>query len=280
MNRRLPAASARTLPGKSSGPVGGRSFSGKNLSGVSFSSPRALCLRDELADHTVELVVIPLAGGRADEPRLRRRSAPASASSGRRTASRSTWSASLTTGCLIRTRATLRRMFSVSCSAVNLARVHADDHELVLVLLLELRQVGQDVVAVDAAVGPEIQQDDLAPQLGQADRAAVDPAHAAAEARTFVLLERRQLQRQVCESRRTASAGEIPPSIDAEAGHQEGESSDDARPASNQVVRVDERGRIMPGPFMVAGPIDRDATSQAMIPRCPTSALYRNGAKG
>ena len=51
---------------------------------------------------------------------------------------------------------------------VELGGVDADDHQLVLVLLLELGQVGQDVVAVDAAVGPEVEQDDLAPQLGRA----------------------------------------------------------------------------------------------------------------
>ena len=71
--------------------------------------------------------------------------------------------ASLTTGCLIRYSATLRRMFSVFSLGVELGGVHADDHQLVLVLLLEPGQVGQDVVAVDAAIGPEIEQDDLAP---------------------------------------------------------------------------------------------------------------------
>ena len=44
----------------------------------------------------------------------------------------------------------------------ELRRVHADDDELVGVLLLELLQVRQDVDAVDAAVGPEVEQDDLA----------------------------------------------------------------------------------------------------------------------
>ena len=55
---------------------------------------------------------------------------------------------------------------------VELGRMDADDDQLVLVLLLELGQVGEDVVAIDAAERPEIEQDDLAAQLGEGDRAA------------------------------------------------------------------------------------------------------------
>ena len=77
---------------------------------------------------------------------------------------------------------------------VELGGVDADDHQLVLVLLLELGQVGQDVVAVDAAVGPEVEQDDLALELGELDRARIDPADAPLEARLRVLAERDQVE--------------------------------------------------------------------------------------
>ncbi len=75
-------------------------------------------------------------------------------------------------------------MFSVSLLGVELGGVDADHDELVLVFLLELGEVGQDVVAVDAAIRPEVEQDDLAAQLLEADRARrVEPADAPVEAR-------------------------------------------------------------------------------------------------
>lgn len=49
----------------------------------------------------------------------------------------------------------------------ELRRVHADDHDRVPVLPLQLPQLVQDVQAVDAAEGPEIQDDDASPQVGQ-----------------------------------------------------------------------------------------------------------------
>ena len=65
---------------------------------------------------------------------------------------------------------------------VELGRVHADHHELVLVLGFELGQIGKDVVAVDAAESPEIEQHDLAAQLGQGDRTGIDPVDASLQA--------------------------------------------------------------------------------------------------
>ena len=50
----------------------------------------------------------------------------------------------------------------MSRSASNLAGVDADDDQLILILFFELGQVGKDVMAVDAAERPEIEQDDLA----------------------------------------------------------------------------------------------------------------------
>ena len=53
-----------------------------------------------------------------------------------------------------------------------------DDHQDVAVLLLELAQLVQDVQAVDAAERPEVDDDDLAAQVGQGEVAAagVQPA--------------------------------------------------------------------------------------------------------
>jgi len=63
----------------------------------------------------------------------------------------------------------------------ELGRVDADGHQDVGVLLLERAQLGQDVQAVHAAEGPEVEQDDLATQVGQRELAAtgVQPAAAA-----------------------------------------------------------------------------------------------------
>ncbi len=52
---------------------------------------------------------------------------------------------------------------------LELRRVHADHDQDVAVLLFERAQLVQHVQAVDAAEGPEIEQDDLAAQVGQRD---------------------------------------------------------------------------------------------------------------
>ena len=62
--------------------------------------------------------------------------------------------------------------------AVELGAVHADDDDLVGVLLFELGQVGQRVDAVDAAERPEVEQDDLPLQILHRDRPGrVEPVH-------------------------------------------------------------------------------------------------------
>src|SRR5690554_3220360 len=67
---------------------------------------------------------------------------------------------------------------------VELGRMHPDDHQFVLVLGHQRLQVGDDVDAVDAAVGPEIQQHHLAAQLLQRQGAVrVDPVQAGWELR-------------------------------------------------------------------------------------------------
>ena len=70
------------------------------------------------------------------------------------------------TGCLIRYSADLAADVLGVALGVELGGMHADDHQLVLVFLFELGQVRKNVVAVDAAEGPEIEQDDLALELG------------------------------------------------------------------------------------------------------------------
>jgi hypothetical protein len=64
---------------------------------------------------------------------------------------------------------------------LELGRVHAHDDELVAVLLLDRAQLVEDVQAVDAAEGPEIQDDNLAPQLRERHAAAAGVQPAAAD---------------------------------------------------------------------------------------------------
>ena len=81
MNSRLPAASARTLPGKSSGPSAALFHLGGELERRQVELALGLVRFDELADHPVEDRVMPLAAVAAQRTGRRRRSAPASASS-------------------------------------------------------------------------------------------------------------------------------------------------------------------------------------------------------
>ena len=64
----------------------------------------------------------------------------------------------------------------------ELGGVDADDHQLVFVLLFQLGQVGKGVDAVDAAEGPEVEEDDLALEVLELDGpGGVEPAGAAVE---------------------------------------------------------------------------------------------------
>ena len=88
-----------------------------------------------------------------------------------------TWSASLTTGCLIPYSRTFLRMFSVSRSASNLAVCTPMTTSSFLIFLLQGGEVREDVVAIDAAIRPEVEQDDLAAQVFEVDRpGGVEPA--------------------------------------------------------------------------------------------------------
>ena len=61
----------------------------------------------------------------------------------------------------------------------ELGRVHADDHEPVAVVGgIPGLEVGQRPLAVDARVGPEVDQHDLAAQRGERQRRRVEPATA------------------------------------------------------------------------------------------------------
>src|SRR5205823_7558967 len=65
---------------------------------------------------------------------------------------------------------------------VELGRVYADDDQDAGVLGLQLGQVRQGVDAVDAAERPEVEQDDAALEVGQADGAGgVEPGSAAVQ---------------------------------------------------------------------------------------------------
>jgi hypothetical protein len=72
----------------------------------------------------------------------------------------------------------------------------ADHHELVLVLFLELGEIGHDVHAVDAAQRPEVQYNDLAAQIFQFQRLArVEPSDATIEFRWNVTIRESRLSR-------------------------------------------------------------------------------------
>ena len=75
--------------------------------------------------------------------------------------------ASLTTGCLMRYSGTLRRMFSVFLSASNFP-VWTPMTPARSCTSPRAGQGGQDMVAVDAAIRPEVEQDHLALELCQA----------------------------------------------------------------------------------------------------------------
>src|ERR1041385_8437769 len=60
---------------------------------------------------------------------------------------------------------------------LKLRGMNADHDELIGVLSFELFQIGNDVDAVDAAIGPEIKQHDFAFERGNRERLiSVDPA--------------------------------------------------------------------------------------------------------
>ena len=66
---------------------------------------------------------------------------------------------------------------------VELRRVDADDHQAaVLVLLRPGADVGNGAQAVDAGVGPEVDEDDLSSELLRGQGRGVDPAGRAGEA--------------------------------------------------------------------------------------------------
>ena len=48
---------------------------------------------------------------------------------------------------------------------IELSRMYADDHEFLSVLLLKALEILQHMHTIDAAVGPEIQQDNLAAKI-------------------------------------------------------------------------------------------------------------------
>jgi hypothetical protein len=95
---------------------------------------------------------------------------------------------------------------------LELGRVNSDHHKLILVFLLEPGQVWKNVMAVDAAISPEIKQDDLALKLGEVNWTGVDPADRSVEAGLRILAERDQLNPSLSGLDRVwkpAKAGEI-----------------------------------------------------------------------
>ena len=73
-------------------------------------------------------------------------------------------------------------MFSVSFSVSNLAEWTPITTSSFGIGLLQLLQLGQDVHAVDAAVGPEVEQHELAAEVGEGERlGGIDPFDAAGD---------------------------------------------------------------------------------------------------
>ena len=70
--------------------------------------------------------------------------------------------------------------------SIVLAGVNTDDDERVSVLFFETGEVRDDLLTVDAAGGPEVQQDDLAAQRFDREGAAdVEPGVSAGELRSL-----------------------------------------------------------------------------------------------
>ena len=91
---------------------------------------------------------------------------------------------------------------------LELRRVDADDGQpAVAVALVPGPQVRQRADAVDARVGPEVDQHDLPAQLAQRERRRVEPARDARELRR--LAELRQPARRRREARRAAQVGQL-----------------------------------------------------------------------
>ena len=186
MNSRLPGASARTLPGKSSGT--GRDLVHLGLECDRFEVEPALVGCGELADLSVEHVEWQLPAARLVEATIR-----GDEHDGRPALDAEPLPDRHVGVVDDRVLDPVLGHLAADVLAVPLGvefpRVDTDDHQLVLVLLLELRQGRQDVVAVDAAVSPEIEEDDLPLELGQRNRSGVDPLDAALETRQIVLAE-------------------------------------------------------------------------------------------
>ncbi len=74
-----------------------------------------------------------------------------------------------------------RTLFDVALGD-ELGRVDADHDKFILIFFFELREGGQNVVAIDAAIGPEVEDDDLAVEILEANRpAGIQPGDAALE---------------------------------------------------------------------------------------------------
>ena len=90
---------------------------------------------------------------------------------------------SQTTGCLMPySRTFWRTLFSRHAFGDELGRMYADHNKFIFILYFELREGGENVVAIDTAIGPEVEDDDLAVEILEANRpAGIRPGDAALE---------------------------------------------------------------------------------------------------
>ena len=162
---RSPATSASTLPGNRSGVAG--CTIGQPVE-TAAATRRAGLGRDSTAGPGVAVHRHPRTRFRRCVPQQTKPSGSIRNTVGQlRTPNNSQTrrSASLMTGCSISYRRTASSMFLASRSVSNLARVDADHDQLLRIRPLQFLQLRQDVHAVDAAVGPEVQQHESALQI-------------------------------------------------------------------------------------------------------------------
>ena len=164
---RCPSGSASALAGNRSVPVAGR---GRHVRAVAaVQGALRLVLGDQLADQDLDVAPVPLAGHLRHDVALgvdddERRPGP-------RGVRRPGDQLRVVEDGVVHLVPLDGGGERVRVGLVHeLRRVHADDHQHVAVLLLQLAQLVQDVQAVDAAERPEVEDDDLAAQVRQGQR--------------------------------------------------------------------------------------------------------------
>ena len=161
MKRRSVFASARILPGKASGRSPTLARSRTSFNGSSFSSPLRAKVCHDFRDRLIDDLVITFAGNAADDvsrridQHLRGPGTHAVALPDR--IFRVVVNGMLDLVAQDDAPDVFRLLFVLKLCGVN-----ADHDQFIRVFRFELLQIGNDVDAVDAAVSPEVEQNDFA----------------------------------------------------------------------------------------------------------------------